>query len=199
VSEHADRAPGPAGAQRRPPPGVRKGRRAQRTNDIVSGTGDTFEEAFDDLFPRAFRMARRMLGDSAAAEDVAAEAMARAYARWPKVSVLPYRDGWLLRVTANLAIDRMRRRPPQAWAQPPAEFEEEVALRMALNAALLTLAPRQRQAIALHYLGGLSDREVAEALGISLGSVKTHIHRGIAGLRVRLGVGLEEVVPLAVD
>jgi RNA polymerase sigma-70 factor (ECF subfamily) len=165
----------------------------------VSGAGDTFEEAFDDLFPRAFRMARRMLGDSAAAEDVAAEAMARAYARWPKVSVLPYRDGWLLRVAANLAIDRMRRRPPQAWAQPPAEFEEEVALRMALNAALLTLAPRQRQAIALHYLGGLSDREVAEALGISLGSVKTHIHRGIAGLRARLGVGLEEVVPLAVD
>ena len=160
---------------------------------------ESFEEAFDELFPRAFRMARRMLGDAAAAEDVAAEALARAYARWPKVSVLPYRDGWLLRVTANLAIDRMRRRTPRSWAQPAAEFEEEVALRLALNAALLTLAPRQRQAIALHYLGGLSDREVAEALGISLGSVKTHIHRGIAGLRARLGVGLEEVVPLAVD
>lgn len=160
---------------------------------------DGFDEAFDELFPRAFRLARRMLGDTAAAEDVAAEAMARLYARWPKVSVLPYRDGWLLRVAANLAIDRMRRRPPDVRTHDVPEFEEAVDLRLALNAALLTLAPRQRQAIALHYLGGLSDREVAEALGISLGSVKTHIHRGIAGLRARLGVGLEEAVPVGLD
>jgi len=74
-----------------------------------------------------------------------------------------------------------------------------VALRLALNAALLTLAPRQRQAVALRYLGGLSDREVAQALGISLGSVKTHIHRGLNSLRARLGASLEEVVPVALD
>jgi RNA polymerase sigma factor (sigma-70 family) len=161
--------------------------------------GDGFDEAFDELFPRAFRLARRMLGDDAAAEDVAAEAMARAYARWPRVSALPYRDAWLLRVAANLAIDRMRRRPPQLWAKEEPVFEDGVDLRLALNAALLTLAPRQRQAIALHYLGGLTDREVAETLGISLGSVKTHIHRGIAGLRARLGAGLEEMVPVGLD
>lgn len=163
------------------------------------GGDEGFEEAFDDLFPRAVRLAHRLLGDKAAAEDVAAEAMARAYARWPKVSRLPYRDGWLLRVTTNLAIDRLRRRRPEVWAAPAAAFEEAVELRLALNAALLTLAPRQRQAIALRYLGGLSDREVALALGISLGSVKTHIHRGLRGLRARLGAGLEEVVPVAVE
>jgi len=160
---------------------------------------DGFDEAFDELFPRAFRLARRMLGDAAAAEDVAAEAMARAYARWPKVSVMPHRDGWLLRVAANLAIDRMRRRPPEVAHQPVREFEEGVDLRMALDAALLKLAPRQRQAIALHYLGGLSDREVADALGISLGSVKTHIHRGIARLRAGMGIGPGEVVPAGLD
>ena len=159
----------------------------------------SFEAAFDELFPRAVRLAHRLLGDRAAAEDVAAEAMARAYARWPKVSRLPYRDGWLLRVTTNLAIDRLRRRRPEVWAAPAADFEEAVELRLALNAALLTLAPRQRQAIALRYLGGLSDREVAQALGISLGSVKTHIHRGLSGLRARLGTGLEEAVPVALD
>jgi RNA polymerase sigma factor (sigma-70 family) len=164
-----------------------------------AGGDEDFEEAFDDLFPRAVRLASRLLGDRAAAEDVAAEAMARAYARWPKVSVLPYRDGWLLKVTTNLAIDRLRRRPPEVWPAPAADFEEGVELRLALNAALLTLAPRQRQAIALRYLGGLSDKEVAQALGISLGSVKTHIHRGMRGLRARLGAGLEEVVPVAVE
>ena len=163
------------------------------------GSDDGFEEAFDELFPRAVRLAQRLLGDKAAAEDVAAEAMARAYARWPKVSALPYRDGWLLKVTTNLAIDRLRRRPPEVGPAPAEEFEDGVALRMALNAALLTLAPRQRQAVALRYLGGLSDREVALALGISLGSVKTHIHRGLNGLRARMGAGLEEVALIAVD
>ena len=160
---------------------------------------DGFEEAFDELFPRAVRLAHRMLGDKAAAEDVAAEAMARAYARWPKVSVLSYRDGWVLKVATNLSIDRLRRRQPEVWPETAADFEDGVELRLALNAALLTLAPRQREAVALRYLGGLCDREVALALGISLGSVKTHIHRGLNGLRARLGAGLEEMTPLAVD
>jgi RNA polymerase sigma factor (sigma-70 family) len=160
---------------------------------------DGFDEAFDELFPRAVRLGTRLLGDRAAAEDVAAEALARAYARWSKVGGLPYRDGWVLKVATNLAIDRLRRRPPEVAPAQSDNFADTVELRMALNAALLTLAPRQRQAVALRYLGGLSDREVAEALGISLGSVKTHIHRGLNGLRARLGTGLEEVVPLAVD
>ena len=159
----------------------------------------SFESAFDELFPRAVRLANRLLGDRAAAEDVAAEALARAYARWPKVGGLPYRDGWVLKVATNLAIDRLRRRPPELWPATAADFEDAVHVRLALNAALLTLAPRQRQAVALRYLGGLSDKEVALALGISLGSVKTHIHRGLNGLRSRLGAGLEEVVPVGAD
>ncbi|HVL04805.1 MAG TPA: RNA polymerase sigma factor [Acidimicrobiales bacterium] len=160
---------------------------------------DGFDEAFDELFPRAVRLAARLLGNRAAAEDVAAETMARAYARWSKVSRLPYRDGWVLKVATNLAIDRLRRRPPEVVPPPADDFEDAVHLRLALNAALLTLAPRQRQAVSLRYLGGLSDREVALALGISLGSVKTHIHRGLHGLRACLGAGLEEVVPVGVD
>jgi RNA polymerase sigma-70 factor (ECF subfamily) len=159
----------------------------------------SFEAAFDELFPRAVRLAARVLGDRAAAEDVAAEALARAYARWPKVGGLPYRDGWVLKVATNLSIDRLRRRTPEVWPEVAVDFEDGVELRLALNAALLTLAPRQRQAITLRYLGGLSDQEVAQALGISLGSVKTHIHRGLKGLRGRLDTGLEEVTPIALD
>lgn len=166
---------------------------------MSDGVGDGFEEAFDELFPRAVRLANRLLGDRAAAEDVAAEALARTYVRWRRVGALPYRDGWVLKVTTNLAIDRLRRRSPEVWPAPTGDFEDSVELRLALNAALLTLATRQRQAVALRYLAGLSDREVAQALGISLGSVKTHIHRGLRGLRTRLGAGLEEVVPVVVE
>ena len=52
-----------------------------------------FESVFDELFARAFHLARRVLGDAAAAEDVAAEALMRTYAHWDRVSRLPWRDG----------------------------------------------------------------------------------------------------------
>ena len=165
------------------------------------GRDDGFDEAFDDLFPRAFRLARRILGDSDAAEDVAAEALARAYARWPKVAALPWRDAWVLRVAANLAIDVVRRRgrPAAATATVTPREDDLATLRVALAAALVALPRRQRQAVALRYLGDLSDGEVAAALGISAGSVKTHVHRGLAALRSRLGPDIEEMVPVGVD
>ncbi len=160
---------------------------------------DGFEEAFDELFPRAFKLARRLVGDTDVAEDIAAEALARAYVHWPRVATLHYRDGWVLRVAANLAVDRVRRRPDVIAAPAPAAAsagaDELVVLRIALVAALGSLPRRQRQAVALRYLGDLTDGEVAVALGISVGSVKTHIHRGLGALRLRLGPGIEEVVP----
>jgi RNA polymerase sigma factor (sigma-70 family) len=152
----------------------------------------TFEAAFDVLFPRAHRLAYRILGDDAAAEDVAAEALARTYARWAKVRDLPYRDGWVLRVATNLAIDATRRRKV-LMAAPAAHLDDdEVAVRLALVAAMRSLPKRQQEAIALRYLGGLSEAEVAVALGVSPGTVKTHLHRGAAALRQRLGKDFQE-------
>ena len=159
-------------------------------------SADGFEEAFDRLFPRAFRLARRIVGDPASAEDVAAESLARAYAQWPRVSSLPHCDGWVLRVAANLAIDHVRRHPPRLEPTEAADAEELLTLRMALAAALVSLPRRQRQAVTLRYLAELSEAEVAVALGISSGSVKTHVHRGLTALRRRLGPGVEEVVPV---
>src|SRR5436190_22917843 len=86
----------------------------------LGATPEGFEEAFDDLFPRAFKLARRLVGDTDTAEDIAAEALARTYANWPRVSNLEYRDGWVLRVAANLAVDRVRRRPDVIAVPSPA-------------------------------------------------------------------------------
>jgi RNA polymerase sigma factor (sigma-70 family) len=58
---------------------------------------------------------------------------------------------------------------------------------MDLAQAVAALPRRQRESIALFYYGDLSERDVAALLGITVGSVKTHLHRGMTALRDRLG------------
>lgn len=147
-----------------------------------------FEESFDALFGRAFRVARRILGDEAAAEDVAAEAMARAYAHWGKIALQPWREGWVVRVASNLALDTVKKRKRDDHTVLDVGVEDDdVVVRLALAEALALLPRRQREVVVLRHLGGLSEAECAQALRVSTGAVKTHLHRGLAALRNRLG------------
>jgi RNA polymerase sigma factor (sigma-70 family) len=159
---------------------------------------EEFEEAFDDLFPRAQRLAYRVLGNWLAAEDVAAEALARACLRWSKLRDAPWRDGWVLRVATNLALDVAKRKRPQPSPPRDVDAEDAAVLRVAMLEALERLPRRQRQVLALRFLSDLSETDVAAALHISAGSVKTHTSRGLATLRNQLGPDMEEV-PLAVN
>src|SRR5438445_13642888 len=118
---------------------------------------EEFEAVYTELFPRAATLAYRLLGNRTAAEDVAAEALARAYARWSKISKLAYRDAWVLRVATNLAIDATRRRVPEVHAQEPLDSTEAAIVRLALVNALRSLPRRQRQAVALRYLSGFRE------------------------------------------
>jgi RNA polymerase sigma factor (sigma-70 family) len=152
----------------------------------------SFEDAFPDLLARSFRLASRMLGDRAAAQDVAADALAITLVRWSRIVDLSYRTAWVLRVTANLALraaKREARATPQAWVNVRGNqgFEHEATLRVALVAALGALPKRQREAIILRYLSDLDEQHVAAILGVSAGTVKTHLHRGSQTLRERLG------------
>lgn len=146
---------------------------------------DDFDVRFRELYPRAYGLAYRMLGNRTAAEDIAAETLARALLRWNRLD----HDrvaGWVLRVAANLSIDLMRRKG-RTLEPGVVNLEESTTVRLALAAALQKLPKRQREAIALRFLSDLSEAETATALGISTGSVKTHVHRGLATLRDRLG------------
>jgi RNA polymerase sigma factor (sigma-70 family) len=158
---------------------------------------EEFDKTFDDLFPRAQRLAYRILGDWLAAEDVAAEAMARACFRWPKLRALPWREGWVLRVATNLALDTAKRKFPDATPTELLDAEEAAVLRLAMREALLALPRRQRQVLALRFLSDLNEADIAAALGISAGSVKTHASRGLATPRTRLGDDFEEVALVA--
>jgi len=148
-----------------------------------------FEDEFDRLFGRAFSVARWLTGDTATAEDVAAEALIRTYVHWARVRRFEYPDAWVARVATNLAIKSMRRGGVPA-ATVTADHSDETALRLALVDALAHLPRRQREAVALRYLADLSIDEVAHTLGVSAGTVKQSVHRALRTLRDRVGPDL---------
>jgi RNA polymerase sigma factor (sigma-70 family) len=128
-----------------------------------------------------------MLGDEALAEDVAAETFIRTLVRWAKVRDLPHRDAWILRVATNLCIDHLRRRRRDRrlleQAAPPPHADLDPALRLDLVRALAALPKRQREVVVLRHVAGLGEAEVADAMGVSINTVKTHGARALAQLR----------------
>jgi len=159
-----------------------------------SDNSESFDEFFLRLLPRAIRTARRLTGDPWTAEDVAVEALARAHARWTRVGPLEWRDAWVLKVASREALHEVRRRPPLPPPDHDRDESDDVVLRVALVAALIGLPRRQRETIVLRYLCDLPETEVALALGVSAGTVKTHLHRALAALRATIGTDFEEGV-----
>ena len=154
---------------------------------VVSGFGDdAFERAFPALFALAMGPALRILRSTPAAEDVAAEVLARAYADWSRLRGAAWRDAWTVRVSTNLAIDHVRRERRRAPAVRMSD-SGELEVRLDLATAVARLPRRQREAISLRYFGDLPEREVAALMDVSVGTVKKHIHRGLASVRLDLG------------
>jgi RNA polymerase sigma factor (sigma-70 family) len=158
-----------------------------------------FTAAFDELYARAVRVALRIVGERAAAEDVAAEALTRVYYHWDHIGDLHARRvAWTVRVATNLAIDATRRlEVPAERIEPDGTTNpaDAVAVRLALVAALRALPERQRQAVALRHLADLSQTQVARALGVHPGTVAQHVHRGMAALRLALGEAAPPIEP----
>jgi RNA polymerase sigma-70 factor (ECF subfamily) len=159
------------------------------------GEQTTFEEAYIDLFVRAERVALRILGDRVDAEDVAAETMVRAMGSWARMRT--YRAPWVTRVATNLAIDVVRRRNRDRAGEPAAWAECDSTDRIVVQAALAKLPERQRQALVLHYVVGLSGPETAQAMGLSALTVKTHLQRALAAMRQQFGDEFKETTDAA--
>jgi RNA polymerase sigma factor (sigma-70 family) len=143
----------------------------------------TFEDAFEALFIEAFSVAHRILRNHEDAEDVAAETMARALDKWRRVRVSSP-SGWVARVSSHLAIDIVRRRDRvRSRAMTPASGTDEGDTYIAVVELLCRLPRRQRDVLALRYLVGYSEAEIAAKLGIAPGTVKRHASRAIEHLR----------------
>jgi RNA polymerase sigma-70 factor (ECF subfamily) len=149
---------------------------------------------------RVFGLARVIVGDERAAEDVAQEALLRA---WRHAAAYdPVRGSvvtWLLTITRNLAIDSIRVRRPTAidpdvvialsapsGERGPAEAAEVSQELGRLRIALSGLPPEQRRAVVLAGVLGLSAREVAEREDVPLGTAKTRIRTAMIRLRALL-------------
>ena len=146
----------------------------------------TFDDDFDELAALAYRAAFRVLGSRSEAEEVAQETMIRALVRWRRVR--SHGRAWVCRVAVNEAIGIIRKRRTVELSETPARAggQDGAGDRIDLQRALLTLPRRQREVLVLRYLVDLPEAEVAEELGIGLGSVKTHAHRALAAMRIAL-------------
>ena len=149
-----------------------------------------FDAVFEEFRRPALRLAYVLTGDATEAEDVVAEAFARMYPHYLKGNIAEP-GAYLRRTVVNVVRGRFRRLATRRNYEARARAVEPsvgsgdagVVERDALHAALATLAPRQRAAVVLRVVEDLSEAETAAMLGISVGSVKAYVSRGLDRLR----------------
>jgi RNA polymerase sigma factor (sigma-70 family) len=156
------------------------------------GDDDAFAQLVERHRDRVRLVAQRLLGDWEEAEDVAQEALLAAHATLARLRDPERFGAWLAAIAANRAKMRLRSRRA-GWtsldelaggivAPSPEQVETDEPVREALDA----LTPPQREAVLLHYVGGLSTAEIAERRGESPGAVRVRLHRARGRLRSSL-------------
>ena len=158
--------------------------------EIPRETAGWFEQIVREREAQVLRTAFRILGNWADAEDVAQEAFLRLHRRGLVFANGNAAGSWLYRVTVNLCVDRARaKRPSQELpelasrdrsAEAGVLLEEKKRL---LMAALATLPVKERAAVVLREIEGLSTAEVAETLGSSEVTVRSQISKALVRLR----------------
>ena len=158
------------------------------------------EEDFADFYRHArdgcLRAVYAACGDRALAEDLTAEAFARAYASWRKVSRHPAPRAWVVRTALNTHVSWWRRRRREvAWDEaldPAHDAQPGQRLDAQVTAALRALPRRQREVVALRIFLDLDTEATARTLGIAPGTVTAHLSRATAALRESLAPNREQ-------
>lgn len=156
--------------------------------DAQRGSSEALEELFRRHWRRAHRAAYLVIGDPAAAEDIAQESFLAAIRALDRFDRRRPFGPWLHRITVNRAIDHARARalrhesalPPHdagAAAAPADQISDAVV------AALADLSPEHRAVIVLRYVLEYTPGEIAEVLGLPRGTVNSRLRRGLDRLR----------------
>ena len=148
-----------------------------------------------------YSIALRMLADAGLAEDLAQEVFLQLYRSLSSIESAAHLVFWLRRVTTHRAIDRLRQRPRVSWAPlsaaealPAAEAPADALLGTPLEALVGELAPEPRAVLLLRYQQDLDPGEIARTLDLSVNTVKSHLRRTLARLRLKLATGVPEAL-----
>jgi RNA polymerase sigma-70 factor (sigma-E family) len=150
-----------------------------------------FAEFVREVSPRLMRTAYLLGGSQYVAEDLVQEALERACRRWRRIAATEAPEAYVRRIVVNLANDRWRHlgrsRESDRLEVPdqpdPRDEYGRLDLRDQLTAMLETLPIRMRTVIVLRYFHDMDDAQIADALGITTGAVRSQLSRGLARLR----------------
>ncbi|WRZ93219.1 SigE family RNA polymerase sigma factor [Streptomyces sp. NBC_01007] len=167
--------------------------------DRKQARDEEFQSFVVGRWPRLMRTAFLLTGEQHAAEDLVQTTLEQVYVAWRRVGAADEPEAYVRRVMINAHARRHRRKLKEFLApkddsglarelpdsgDPIARADD----RGALITALAQLPPRQRQAVVLRYWEDLSESQAAEAMGCSVGAVKSNAAKGIAKLRVIPGL-----------
>lgn len=163
---------------------------------IVSAADAGVSELYAAHWNALARLAYLMVHDITLAEDITQDALVAVHQRWGDLRDSQAAIGYVRRTIVNRArsalrhqgvVDRYARR---TGAQESVVSAEHTAMQHVEHEEMLhalhALSDKQREVLILRYYSDLSEAEIADALGISRGAVKTHAHRGLARLRTML-------------
>lgn len=170
---------------------------------VLGGDREAFRALVERESASVIRACQRILGDRHEAEDAAQEAFVIAYrslATWRGEGAF---GAWIARIAVRIALRQAAKRRTVTWIDPVGAPEVEqrlagtapdpaaIALRSeraeAIRAAVARLDEPYRETVALRFFGERSLNEIADETGRPLGTVKTHLHRGLQRLRASLG------------
>lgn len=150
---------------------------------------DEFRDFVAARRPTLLRAAMLLTADRADAEDLLQSALAKTYLAWGRINDRSALDGYVRRAMVNINISWWRRKKLEEYPTdelpdlPVADHTTRSELHDALGRLLGRLPERQRAAVVLRYYEDLSETEIAETLGVSVGTVKSTVSRAMAKLR----------------
>jgi RNA polymerase sigma-70 factor, ECF subfamily len=183
-------------------------------HDLIALARTGSEKAYRELLDRyqrpVFSLVYRMVRDRELAEDLAQETFVKVFNHLDRFNPKYKFSSWIFKIASNLAIDTLRKREPEtvsldgsrhastpdeveatritveAKDENPEEFLEAKELGQEIERAIGLLRPDYRTAILLRHVEGRAYEEIAEVMGVPLGTVKTFIHRARSELREML-------------
>jgi RNA polymerase sigma-70 factor (ECF subfamily) len=167
---------------------------------VARGDHSAFEEVYDQLAGPVYGLVRKVLRDPAQSEEVAQEVMLDVWRTASRFDAARGSAGaWVMTIAHRRAVDRVRTetaaaaREQKAAASPEngnnvAELVENALDQQRVRRCLGALTPLQAEAVTLAYYGGYTYPQVAELLGVALGTVKTRIRDGLIRMRDCMGV-----------